>query len=124
MRAWPAAFQGALPPWTPITSEAALQSQFVKFRIRPDQKLKLAQAAAAGDTSVSAIVRRAALAIAEGRTFNSGGRTDLAAMRSAANELAAAVQATHADPDVSMARIRAAADELHRLAARQLAGIR
>lgn len=101
-----------------------MQSQFVKFRIRPDQKLKLAQAAAAGDTSVSAIVRRPALAIAEGRTFNSGGRTDLAAMRSAANELAAAVQATHADPDVSMARIRAAADELHRLAARQLAGIR
>jgi hypothetical protein len=104
----------------PPTSEAALQTEFVKFRLRPDQKVRLMQAAADGDTSVSAILRRAALAVSAERAIGAPRRSDLVAMRVVANELAAAVEATTADPDGTMARIRTAAKELHRLAARQL----
>jgi len=97
-----------------------LQTEFVKFRLRPDQKARLMQVAADGDTSVSAILRRAALTVAAGRSIGGSRRCDLVAMRVAANELVAAVEATAVDPDGTMARIRAAAKELHRLAARQL----
>ena len=99
-----------------------MQSQIVKFRIRPDLKVKLQAAAKGADTSVSAIVRRAALALAQGRTLAATNMADFVAMRTVANELAAAVDATAADPDGAAARIRSAAAELHRLAARQLAG--
>jgi len=104
----------------PQTSEAILQSEFVKFRLRPDQKLRLTQAAVDGDTSVSEIVRRAALAVAAGRPIPTPRRTDFVAMRAAANELAAALEDTSADLDGTIARIRAAATQLHRLAAQQL----
>lgn len=97
-----------------------MQTEFVKFRLRPDQKVRLMQAAADGDTSVSAILRRAALTVAAGRSIGAPRRSDLVAMRMVANELVAAVEATAVDPDATMARIRAAAKELHRLAARQL----
>jgi len=101
-----------------------VQSDIVKFRIRPDLKSSLQAAARGADTSVSAIVRRAALAIAQGRMLTATNAADFVAMRAAANELAAAVDATAADPDGAATRIRAAAAELHRLAARQLAGRR
>jgi hypothetical protein len=97
-----------------------LQSEFVKFRLRPDQKLSLREAAADSDTSVSEIVRRAALAVVAGRPIPTPRRSDFVAMRVAANELAAALEETSADPDGIMARIRAAATQLHRLAAQQL----
>lgn len=101
-----------------------MQSQFIKFRIRPDLKNKLQAAAKHSDTSVSVIVRRAALALAEGRALKPANVADFVAMRSAANELSAAVEATLADPVGSQTRIRAAAAELHRLAARQLESAR
>jgi hypothetical protein len=101
-----------------------VQSDIVKFRIRPDLKVTLQAAAKGADTSVSAIVRRAALALAQGRTFANANAADFVAMRAAANELTAAVDATALDPDGAANRIRAAAAELHRLAARQLAGRR
>lgn len=104
----------------PQTSEAALQSEFVKFRLRPDQKLRLTQAAADGDTSVSAILRRAALAVAAGRPIPPPRRSDFVAMRMAANELVAALEETSANSAGTMARIRAAATRLHQLAAKQL----
>ena len=104
----------------PQTSEAILQSEFVKFRLRPDQKFRLTQAAVEGDTSVSEIVRRAALAVVAGRAIPTPRRSDFVAMRVAANALVAALEETSADPDGTMARIRAAATQLHRLAAQQL----
>ena len=70
------------------------------------------------------MVRRAALAAAEGRILGRNVRIDTVAMRSAANELAVAIDATTGDPDTGMKRVRAAAAELHRLAARQLAAAR
>jgi predicted transcriptional regulator len=101
-----------------------LQSQFVKFRIRPDLKNRLQAVAKDADTSVSAIVRRAALAIAEGRMLKAANVVDFVAMRLAANELTAAVDATAADPDGAAVRIRAAAVELHRLAKRARPNVR
>lgn len=124
MRAWPAAFQGAPPPWTPVEKETPVQSEVVKFRLTPAQKNCLTAAATHADTTVSSMVRRAALAAAEGRILGRNVRIDTVAMRSAANELAAAIDATTGDPDPGMMRVRAAAAELHRLAARQLAAPR
>jgi hypothetical protein len=54
-----------------------VQSQFVKFRIRPDLKGKLQEAAKHSHTSVSAIVRRAAIALAEGRSITRYNKTAL-----------------------------------------------
>jgi uncharacterized protein (DUF1778 family) len=101
-----------------------VQSEVVKFRLTAAQKNCLTAAADNADTSLSSLVRRAALAVAEGRIPSRGVRIDMVAMRSAANELAAAVDATAGDPDTAMKRIRAAAAELHRLAARQLVAAR
>lgn len=99
-----------------------MQTDFVKFRIAPDLKEKLREAAEGRDTSISAIVRHAAVAVAEGRTLKPANLADFVAMRSAANELAAVVGATSSttDPDGAGERIRSLAAELHRLAARQL----
>jgi hypothetical protein len=103
-----------------------VQTDFVKFRITPDLKDKLREVAEGRDTSISAIVRHAAVALAEGRTLKPANLADFVAMRSAANELTAAVgaTATTTDPDGVGERIRALAAELHRLAARQLTGPR
>jgi uncharacterized protein (DUF1778 family) len=101
-----------------------VQSEVVKFRLTPAQKNCLTAAATQADTTVSSMVRRAALAAAEGRILGRNVRIDTVAMRSAANELAAAIDATAGDPDTGMMRVRAAAAELHRLAARQLAAAR
>jgi len=62
-----------------------VQSQIVKFRIRPDLKVRLQAAAKGADTSVSAIVRRAALALAQGRTLAPANVADFVAMRTVAN---------------------------------------
>jgi uncharacterized protein (DUF1778 family) len=101
-----------------------VQSEVVKFRLTPAQKNCLTAAATQADTTVSSMVRRAALAAAEGRILGRNVRIDTVAMRSAANELAVAIDATTGDPDTGMKRVRAAAAELHRLAARQLAAAR
>lgn len=101
-----------------------MQSEVVKFRLTPAQKGCLTVAADNADISLSSLVRRAALAAAEGHILGRNIRINTVAMRSAANELAAAVDATAADPEAAMVRIRAAAAELHRLAARQLAAAR
>lgn len=116
--------RGLCPRGPPNQARRPVQSQFVKFRIRPDLKARLQAAAKSSDTSVSAIVRRAALALAQGRTLKPANTADFVAMRTAANELTTAVDATAADPDRAAARIRAAAAEIHRLASRQLAGAR
>jgi uncharacterized protein (DUF1778 family) len=108
----------------PEEKETRVQSEVVKFRLTPAQKSCLAAAATQADTTVSSMVRRAALAAAEGRILGRSARIDTVAMRSAANELAAAIDATTDDPDTGMMRVRAAAAELHRLAARQLAAAR
>ena len=101
-----------------------MQSEVVKFRLTPAQKNCLTAAATHADMTVSSMVRRAALAAAEGRILGRNARIDTVAMRSAANELAAAIDAATRDPDTGMMRVRAAAAELHRLAARQLAAAR
>lgn len=125
MRGYPRSLPGGAAPVDPRSrSKMSVQSAFIKFRIEPAQKERLATFARETDTPLSMVVRRAALAVADGRPVVRNVRIDLVAIRMAANELVAAVDATAADPNAAMPRIRAAAAELHRLAARQLAGIR
>jgi hypothetical protein len=119
MRAWPAASQGAAPPWTP-QRKTSVQSAVVKFKLTPAQKARLINAAESADTSMSALLRRSAMIVAAGRSLDRDTRLDIAAMRAAANALKAAIDDIGAEPTEVADRLRQAACELHRIAVRQL----
>lgn len=97
-----------------------MQNEFIKFRVRPDEKQRLATFARNCDTSVSALLRRAAMATMTRRTLGRDARLDLAAMRRAANALQAAIDDVGTEASEAATRMRHAAIELHRIAVRQL----
>ena len=86
----------------------------------PAQKARLINAAESADTSMSALLRRSAMIVAEGRSLDRDTRLDIAAMRAAANALKAAIDDIGAEPTEIAERLRQAACELHRIAVRQL----
>jgi hypothetical protein len=96
----------------------------VKFRLTAAVKARLTAVAQNSDTSVSAILRRAALAVATGRPIDRSFRSDAAAMRIAANALSAAIDQPSDGPADTLNNLRIAASELHRIAMRHLAGMR
>jgi hypothetical protein len=97
-----------------------LQSAIIKFRITPREKDRLANVARSADMTVSALMRRTAVVAAAGRPLDRQARLNIAAMRSAANLVSAAIDELRSDPSVASIRLREAASELHRIAVRQL----
>lgn len=97
-----------------------MQDEFIKFRVRSDEKQRLTAYARDCDISVSALLRRAATTATAGRALGHNARLDLAAMRHAANALKAAIDDVSDDPAEAASRMRQAAVELHRIAMRQL----
>ncbi len=97
-----------------------MQDEFIKFRVKPDEKQRLAAFAKDSDTSVSALLRRAANNAAAGRRLTHNAKVDIVAMRSAANALKAAIDDIGLEPSGPAARLHQAATDLHRIAARQL----
>jgi hypothetical protein len=97
-----------------------VQSAVVKFKLTPAQKARLINAAENADTSMSALLRRSAMIATAGRPLDRNARLDIAAMRTAANALKAAIDDIGAEPTEVADRLRQAACELHRIAVRQL----
>lgn len=97
-----------------------MQSVIIKFRTTPREKDRLANVARSADMTVSALMRRTAVVAAAGRPVNRQAKLDIAALRSAANAVHAAIDELRSDPSVATIRLREAASELHRIAVRQL----
>jgi hypothetical protein len=110
-----------LCPRGPPKKGKLVQDEIVRFRLKAAVKARLTAAAQNSDTSVSAILRRAAIAVATGRSLDPSFRSDLVAMRSAANALSAAIEQTSGGSPETLKNLRIAASELHRIAMRQLA---
>lgn len=100
------------------------QTALVKFRVTAAEKQSLVDAARVADQSVSAILRRAGRAVIGGRVASRAVLTDLAAVRSIANALAAAAT----NPAVDQAQLTTFAENsaatLREIAARHLAAVR
>jgi uncharacterized protein (DUF1778 family) len=101
-----------------------MQGGLIKFRIDADGKAAIANAATKAGTTVSELLRRAARAAASGRIASRSVLTDLVAIRTAANRLAALAEAPDADPAAVAACVKATAEDLRVIAARHLATVK
>jgi hypothetical protein len=101
-----------------------MQSDFIKFRVTADEKRSLVSAAREADVTVSALLRRAGRAVIGGRIASGPVLVDLVAVRRAANLLAAIADDATAEPEKIAAAMKAAANDLRKIAARHLATVK
>jgi uncharacterized protein (DUF1778 family) len=96
------------------------QGALIKFRLTASEKQQIADAARRAETSVSALVRRAARDAAAGRLADRNLLADLVLIRRTANSLASIADSTAGLPAELIGQVRAAATDLRRIAARHL----
>ncbi|WP_315766304.1 MULTISPECIES: plasmid mobilization protein [unclassified Bradyrhizobium] len=101
-----------------------MQSELIKFRLRPEEKQLLTEAAERAGMTVSEMLRRAGRAAAAGRIAPRAALTDFALIRTAANRLASLADAPETDAAAITACIKATAEDLRAIAARHLANVR
>lgn len=96
------------------------QNELIRFRVTTTEKGQIASAARRAETSVSALVRRAARDAAAGRPPDRNLLADLVAIRRTANALSSIVESAEGLPPAITDHVRAAASELRRIALRHL----
>lgn len=97
------------------------QNESIRFRLTAKEKEQIASAAHLAETSVSALVRRAARDAAASRPVDRTFLADLVAIRRTANSLMSIAEGKAELPSELIGQVRAAATDLHRIAARHLA---
>ncbi len=98
-------------------------TEFIKFRVDPDEKRRIMAAADRAGISASDLLRRASRAAVAGRIASRSVLSDLTIIRAAANRLAAMVESPDVDPAIA-AGVKAAVDDFREIAARHLRDVR
>lgn len=105
-------------PWTP--EDRALADNVIKFRVREEDKLLFAKAAAAADMTLSSYLRRAGRMAVTGRMTTRPMLAEAAHMRRLANSLAMMAESKEVDPERFAALAKSIAGEIHAIASRRL----
>lgn len=116
-RNWP----GGYAPVDPQESERTVtQSELIRFRLTTAEKQQISAAALRAETSVSALVRRAARAAAAGRLADRQLLADLVSVRRIANHLLSLAENSVSVSPALADKLRQAVTDLRRIVARHL----
>lgn len=100
------------------------QTALIKFRVTPEEKDLLVEAARVAEVTVSSLLRRAGRAVIGGRVASTSILVDLVALRTVANALAVVAS----DPAVDRSHLASTAistvDALREISGRHLADVR
>jgi hypothetical protein len=96
------------------------QNELIRFRLTATEKEQIASAARRAETSISALVRRAARDAAAGRPADRNFCADIVTIRRTANALLSVVENARGLPADLIGHVREAATDLRRIAARHI----